>query len=115
MKKMNKEQIAKTAHTVHLAYCKEMGILTQPNWDDINESHRDMVLDSVSKILSGEISSREESHKCFLDHKLSDGWVYGKEYSLDNKTNPRLVEFNDLDEEQKIKDALFFSCVSSFI
>lgn len=108
------EQIAKTAHAVHKAYCDEMEIPTQPCWDDVDQGHKDVVIDSVMKIMEGHITSAEISHINFVTMKLSQGWIYGEAYSRELKTNPRLVTFGNLSKEQRIKEALFFECVNSF-
>ena len=106
-------QIAKTAHAVHRAYCQEMGMKTQPKWHEISPEHRQTVIDSVSKIMAGEMNSPKESHQNFVDRKIADGWTFG-EYSLERKTNPRLVNFESLEKEDRMKEILFFECVKSF-
>jgi hypothetical protein len=111
---MNIDQISKTAHAVHRAYCFEMGIPTQPKWVEVSPEHKAVVANTVRNILLGNITSIEESHNLFVESKVMDGWSFDKEYSLENKTNPRLVPFNLLSKEQRVKEALFFKCVSSF-
>ena len=108
------EQIAKTAHAIHRAYCLEMGIPTQPKWEDVDNGHKDVVYNSVGQIMQGSIKSVEESHNNFIEYKYSQGWRYGKDYSLNFKLNPRMVDFSRLTIEQKIKERLFFECVTSF-
>ena len=108
------EQIAKTAHAIHRAYCIEMNIPTQPKWDEVENDHKDVMFNSIRHILHGEIDSVQMSHDNFIKGKIENGWVYGEKYSLENKTNPRLVEFNKLTLEQRIKESLFFECVCSF-
>lgn len=110
------EQIAKTVHSIHLAYCEIMNLKTQPKWSDLKEEHKQTVLNGVEKILSGEIKSILSSHLNFIKFKESNGWVYGKEYSIKNKTNPRLTRnYSDLPIEDRIKESLFFNCVKSFM
>lgn len=109
------EQIAKTAHSIHRAYCIEMNIPTQPEWIDVEHSHKDVIYNTIRNILHGKISSIEESHNKFIESKTSQGWSFGKEYSIEDKKNPRLVEFNKLTKEQRIKERLFFECVKSFM
>lgn len=112
---MNIEQIAKTCHAVHLAYCSEMLFHTQPKWDELQNEHRETIIDSVQKIVNGTIKSKEDSHNNFIKNKKKNGWIYGETYSLIDKINPRLIGFDDLSLEQRIKEALFFECVTSFI
>jgi hypothetical protein len=108
------EQIAKTAHAVHRAYCLEMDIPTQPKWEDVDSEHKDVVYNSIKHILSGSIKSAEDSHNKFVESKHARGWKFGEVYSIEDKLNPRLVDFNELTLEQRIKEKLFFECVISF-
>tara|TARA_R110002167_G_scaffold364713_1_gene587177 strand:- start:42 stop:380 length:339 start_codon:yes stop_codon:yes gene_type:complete len=108
------EQIAKTAHAIHRAYCLEMGIPTQPKWKDVEKGHKDVVYNSIKNILHGAIKNVEESHDKFIQSKHKQGWRFGEAYSIENKLNPRMVDFTRLTLEQKIKERLFFECVTSF-
>jgi hypothetical protein len=107
-------QIAKTAHAVHVTFCNEMIIATQPAWDEISEEHRQVIISSVDKIVMGEITSKVESHNNFVAMKKSQGWRYGQ-YNSDYKLNPRLVPFEELTLMDRIKESLFFETVKSFI
>ncbi|QQV90454.1 RyR domain containing protein [Olleya phage Harreka_1] len=110
------EQIAKTCHAVHRAYCLQAGIKTQPEWDEVKTEHKLTVFSTIEKILSGEIKTQAQSHKNFVSFKKSNGWEYGVNYSVDLKTNPRLVEnFEHLHLEDRIKESVFLECVKSFI
>lgn len=108
------EQIAKTAHAVHRAYCIENNIPTQPEWHEVDNEHKDVVYNSIRSILHGAVNTAEESHNKFLESKLSQGWRFGEEYSASEKLNPRLVPFKQLTLEQRTKEGIFFACVSSF-
>lgn len=112
---MKTTQIAKTAHSIHLAYCKSVNHKTQPEWENLADDHKYVIKTSVLKILTGEIKNVVQSHDLFLESKKKSGWIYGKDYSLEEKTNPRLVSFSKLDCHDKIKETLFFECVKSFI
>lgn len=108
------KQIAKTCHAVHRAYCNESLLPTQPEWDSVDDSHKQVIIDSVKKILDGEITSKEQSHNNFVEMKKSQGWTFGN-YSLGDKKNPRLIPFEQLNIHDKIKENLFFETVKSFI
>jgi hypothetical protein len=108
------QQIAKTAHAIHRAYCLEMGIPTQPKWEDVESDHKEVVYSSINQIIQGGIKTVEESHDNFIEFKYEQGWRYGVVYSIENKLNPRMVSFSLLTPEQRVKERLFFECVSSF-
>lgn len=111
---MEIEQISKTTHEVHLSYCRSMGIDTQGKWEEISEAHKNGIISSVKGILLGEISTKVESHNNFINNKIKDGWKWGEYYCKNKKTNPRLVVYQLLSLEDKVKESLFFDCVSSF-
>ncbi len=112
---MDLEQIGKTCHAVHLAYCNQMGIDTQHSWEELSTEHKNTVIDSIRKIISGEINSVVESHNNFVKMKTAAGWVYGSTYSKESKTNARLLPFEMLVIDDRIKEVLFFECVKSFM
>lgn len=55
----------------------------------------------------------EDSHKNWMEHKLKDGWKYGEVKDEVLKTHPCLVPYNELPENQKVKDYLFKAVVDS--
>ena len=107
-------QIAKTAHAIHRAYCLEMNIPTQPHWDLVDNEHKEVVYNSIRHILAGNVTNVIDSHNAFVESKIASGWSYGNVYSLEKKENPRLVNFELLTTQQRIKEALFFECICSF-
>jgi hypothetical protein len=46
-------------------------------------------------------------HERWCQGRIQDGWVYGLEKDADKKTNPDLVEWDDLPEEEKEKNRRF--------
>jgi len=105
------ELIAKTCHAAHLAYSNTHGLKTQPAWKDVEKSHKDAMFSSIKNIMSGVLKSPEDSHKNFIKMKLDAGWIYGKEYSIENKTNPRLVKFEELNIHDVARGVIFHSIV----
>lgn len=57
----------------------------------------------------GEQRSRspEELHGSWMQAYFAMGWVYGPEYSRENKTHPDLVPYADLGQLERDKDAVF--------
>ena len=114
MKKKRKLQIAMACHKVHNVLCESHGLQVIP-WEDKSPEHHTIVIDSIDRILSGEIESPEEAHDNFVAMKEADGWDYDTEYSTANKTNPRLCDWDELDDVDRMKEELFFAVASSFI
>jgi len=51
----------------------------------------------------------------WLKERVNDGWVYGDIKNPIAKTHPCIVNYEDLPEEQKVKDKLFISIVKSIL
>jgi len=113
MKQKKKLQIAKTCHEVHNVLCAANGMQVIP-WEEKSPEHQAIVISSVDKILNGILTTPEESHMNFMFMKREDGWKYGDSYSTRNKTNPRLCEWDELEEIERQKEEYFFAVVNSF-
>ena len=113
MKQKKKLQIAKACHNVHNVLCENNGLQVTP-WEDKSPEHQAIVIDSLERILSGEFTSPEESHDNFVHMKEEFGWEYGDEYSTRKKTNPRLCDWSELEDIDRLKEEFFFAVASSF-
>lgn len=107
------EMIAQICHAAHNAYCETQG-QSNMSWENRSQKHRDTVINGVRMILEGEVNSPSRSHWKFVTQKIKDGWKYGEEYDVLEKTNPRLVSWDDLPMQEKMKDILFFNIVKTF-
>lgn len=107
------EMIAQICHAAHNAYCEGLGQTNIP-WEMRSEKHKQTVISSVEKILEGKVLNPEHAHIIFVTQKIDAGWTYGEEYDVIEKTNPRLVVWEHLPIEEKLKDIMFFNIVNSF-
>jgi len=112
MKHKKKLQIAKACHNVHNVLCKKHG-LHVILWDDKSPEHQAIVINSIERILSGEIESPEQAHQNFVDLKEEDGWSFGV-FSTKDKTNPRICDWDELESVDRMKEELFFAVASGF-
>lgn len=67
--------------------------------------------EGVEKALDG--ATPEDLHQSWCDFKAADGWVYGEVKDAEAKTHPCLVPYEELPEEQRIKDDLFKAVVGA--
>ncbi|SNS58087.1 RyR domain-containing protein [Rhodococcoides kyotonense] len=104
------EQIAQVTHEANRVLQGIEGDPAQsPHWDDAPQWQKDSAIDGVEGALNGR--TPEESHQGWLDHKAKDGWVYGEVKDPEKKTHPCCVPYDQLPENQQIKDHLFTSIV----
>lgn len=108
---MNNKQIAQVCHEVNRAYCLVIGDDTKVPWKDTPEAKKALILKGVEFHLTAEKTPPEESHQAWMDQMMADGWVLGEEKDEEKKTDPRLVPYDELPLEQKVKDHLFAAVV----
>ncbi len=80
-------------------------------WDDTDTETRRSAVEGVLAALDG--ATPEQLHESWSQFKLDAGWVYGPLKNAETKTHPCLVDYADLPEEQRAKDALFHGIVKA--
>lgn len=110
---MDTIKIAKAAHEANRVYCKSIGDNSQPAWDDAPEWQRDSAVKGVNFHYENPDATPEDSHKNWYKQKLAEGWEYGEVKDPEKKQHPCMTEYNNLPEEQKVKDELFMAIVKS--
>lgn len=103
--------IARVCHEANRAFCVSLGDESQPGWDDAPEWQQESARCGVYGILTGEITSPEDSHVSWSRQKLDDGWRYGEVKDPEAKTHPCLVPYDRLPHEQQTKDHIFHAIV----
>lgn len=100
---------ARAAHEANRAWCIAHGDDSQLSWDEAPEWQRSSCLNGVEGVING--NGPRESHASWLKEKEAAGWVYGAVKDPVAKTHPCCVPYEDLPEEQKMKDFIFVSVV----
>ena len=79
-------------------------------WKDREEQFRKQFLEVIDR-QCGEQHSRspEELHGSWVQSYLTMGWIYGERYDKEKKTHPDLVPYDDLEQLEKDKDAVFIA------
>lgn len=110
---MTLEGIARVVHEANRAYCLALGDHSQPLWQDAPDWQQQSAMIGVLGILDGEITSPRASHESWLDEKRRTGWRYGPRKDPERKEHPCMVPYEQLPEEQRAKDRLFFAIVEA--
>ena len=106
-------EIARICHEVNKVYCESHGDHSQVSWNDAPEWQKISALRGVQGILSGSITTPEQSHESWLTEKKATGWTYGPIKDVDKKEHPCFVPYIELPASQQLKDALFFAIVNA--
>jgi hypothetical protein len=108
----NVEEIAKACHEANKAYCESIGDTSQPSWEDAPEWQRNSAIDGVKNVIDGVVTSPEQSHESWMKEKVDNGWKFGEVKNPETKEHPCIVPYEELPEEQKKKDDIFFGIVN---
>ena len=106
---------ARAGHEANRAYCKSLGDDSQASWDDAPDWQKQSAYMGASTILASPMVTAELSHIGWMEHKASDGWVYGEEKDPEKKTHPCMVEYSQLTAEHRFKDELFIAVVKAVL
>ena len=110
---MTVENIAEIVHEANRAYCKTLGDLSQPAWDDAPDWQKDSARKGAEGILTGAIQTPEQSHESWLAEKEATGWRFGTVKNPETKEHPCFVPYSALPPSQRAKDAIYFAIVTA--
>ena len=107
------EQIAEICHEANRAFQRINGEIVNFPWENLSQEMRDSAIQGVEGVLQG--NTPRESHEQWLKFKEEFGWTYGEVKSFDKKTHPCFLDYDDLPEDQKIKDRLFVGITQALV
>lgn len=103
--------IAKIVHETNRAYCESIKDFSQVLWDFAPMWQRDSVINGVKFALKNPDITPEQSHYNWHKHKLNAQWKYGPVKDVEKKEHPCMVPYDQLPNQQKVKDKLFTAIV----
>lgn len=109
---MTKEQIAEVCHEANRALCKANREEAFA-WSEAPENQRSSAVAGVEYMLKYPSVPDSAQHDAWMAHKAADGWRYGPVKSVEEKTHPCMVPYEELPPEQRVKDALFRAVVTA--
>ncbi len=107
--------IAQLAHEANRAYCVSIDDDSQQAWEDAPDWQKTSAIDGVRKLIMDRTTTARHSHESWMAHKRADGWSYGEVKDPEAKTHPCFVPYDELPEEQKVKDHIFRSVILGFM
>lgn len=108
------EKAAKAAHTVSRAYAVIIGE-ELPAWSAAPAWMKQPVRSGVRVVLESWRVTPEQLHERWVAHKQRDGWKFGPVKDADKKTHPCMVGYDELPDEQRVKDSIFGAVVRSVL
>lgn len=108
-------QIAEAAHEANRTYCEYLGDHSQPRWDAAPEWQKKSAINGIIFHYENPSAKPSDSHENWLAQKTEEGWSYGPVKDPDNKRHPCYMPYEQLPEEQRLKDLIFIvTCRAGF-
>lgn len=107
------ESIAQVCHEANRAYCQTLGDESQLEWEWAPNWQKESAITGVNFRLQNPDAPASAQHESWAAQKIADGWKFGPEKDPIAKTHPCLVDYSQLPEAQRKKDALFIAIVDA--
>lgn len=101
------QRAAEAAHEANRVLCLALGDNSQPKWENAPQWQRDSARKGVQMILTDPSTTPEQSHQGWLAEKEATGWKYGPVKNPETKEHPCFVPYDQLPENQRLKDEMF--------
>jgi len=105
--------VAAICHEANRQLCKRQTDFTQLPWYSAPEWAKESAIAGVKAILVNPDTTPEKSHENWLAYKEADGWRYGVMKNSFTKEHPCIVPYDELPDDQKLKDHLFLGIVNA--
>lgn len=108
---MDVESVARVAHEAVRAYQRQLGENPAPPWDESPSWLRTSVREGVDLARAG--ASPAEVHAVWAASRLLDGCRHGPVRSVEQRTDPWLVGYEELSASQRAASALLTAVVTT--
>lgn len=108
------ERLARSAHEMNRVYCEALGDYSHTSWDKAPEWQRESAREGVRALVRADLTPAQ-THENWVAYKQNEGWRYGPVKDAEKKEHPCMVPYDQLPQEQKVKDHLFRAVVQNII
>ena len=98
---------ASIAHAANRQYCISHGDYSQPEWGEAPFWQVESIRAGIRFLWENPDATPADAHASWLAQKERDGWRYGPEKDPVKKEHPCFKPYEQLPEDQKIKDKMF--------
>ena len=106
---------AHSCHEANRAYCLTLGDHSYVPWSSAPEWQRQSMVAGVEFCLLHPDDPPSANHEAWLQYKLAEGWKYGAIKDSEKKEHPCCVPYDQLPDEQKVKDRLIKAIVAALM
>jgi hypothetical protein len=104
--------LAKILHAATSVLPRDDGSLVVA-WDHLSLESQELAVKAIEHIFENDLQTPEEFHNLWMEGKIDTGWTYGK-FSLENKTHPAILPYNELSDTEKLKDIIWIALTKTW-
>jgi hypothetical protein len=82
---------------------------------DLSDEEKNRVSNLIKRILYNPEITAKKLHNEWIEEKAKDGWIYGEKTDRDKKIHACMVEYEQLNFFQQLKDKIFIETVKFYI
>lgn len=83
----------------------------EANWDGLNDERQQEIVATAKLLL--EDPTPEKAHELWMEDRLAKGWKFGEKLDADSRVSPYLTDYEELEDDIKLKDWLWVNVITS--
>lgn len=115
MNRVNIDLICITLHGAIKAFGMYNGDFSLGSWEYERPSIKDTTRRIVEHFMDNPLMTAWDLHDYWMRMFIEDGWKYGEIKDFHLKTSPRLVPYEKLSENEKLKDYIVLGIIHGFV
>lgn len=109
MKTLSLDDICRVIDSANRELSRSLNENVSLPFDTWSDQARANMKESVRQVITGELRTPKDCHDKWLKDRVNEGWSFGEVKNFTLKTSPCIVDYQELPEEQKVKDDMFFT------
>ncbi len=107
-------EVAKECHIANNNLMVTNNEIPNPiDWNDLSTHTKHINISSVKKIYDNPSITAKDIHDEWMKNKIKDGWKYGDVKDDELKTHHLIVDFDKMNDVDKMKDQIFIDIVNN--
>lgn len=106
--------MARAVHEINRHYNKLLMDREDPTWDDLSDEEKNRRTELLSETIPDlKGISAKKMHDMWVKQQAREGWKFGETYDKKKKTHPCIVDWKDLPDLEKAKDAMYLAVIKA--
>lgn len=105
---------SKSAYAALKVFGEQVLNESKQDWDTLSSDVQHRFMNAVKNCIDRKIENPTVVHGEWLLDMTKQGWIYGEEYSEQQKTHPCMRPYEELETGQQTKDQIYIAVLSPY-